>query len=166
MTQLLLPMNRKCTRQFQKDVWYHAMTWAATSQAVGWSHLVALSSTSPQLGAAPLCGTIPPNTAAELLTVHSPDSPPLCLSTGLQKHLNNSLQAEVSYKMCQGRVAVLYGQAVWGTRPREVTALHNSEAVKQLTQIAVLTLVLLTLVLPLKLILLLSRASQEKHPKL
>lgn len=106
------------------------------------------------------------NTAAELLTVHSPDSPSLCLSTGLQKHLNNSLQAEVSYKMCQGRVAVLYGQAVWGTRPREVTALYNSEAVKQLTQIAVLTLVLLTLVLPLKLILLLSRASQEKHPKL
>lgn len=52
-----------------------------------------------------------------------------------------------------------------GTRPREVTALHNSEVVKQLTQIAILALLLLTLILPLKPILL-SGASQEKHPKL
>lgn len=90
-------------------------------------------------------------------------------TTGLLKHFNNyliPLQAEVPYKMCQGRAAVLYGQGGWGRRPREVTALHNSEAVKHLTQIAALTLLLLTLILPFKPILLLSRASQEQHPKL
>lgn len=39
----------------------------------------------------------------------------------LQKHFKNwfiPLKAEVCYKMCQGRVAVLYGHATWGTRPR------------------------------------------------
>lgn len=61
---------------------------------------------------------------------------------------------------------MLYGQAARGTGPREVTALHNSEAVKQLTQIAILALPLLTLILPLKPTLLLSGASREKHPEL
>lgn len=42
-------------------------------------------------------------------------------------------------------------------------ALHNSSAVKQFTQTAFLTLVILTLLLPLKPLLLLSGASHEKH---
>lgn len=110
MTQLLLPMNRKCTRQCSSsrkvcDI----MQWPGQLHPRQWDgHTWLLYPPHHLSWVLPLSVAQSHQTEqpAGLLTVHSQYSPPLCSSTGLQKHLNNSLQAEVSYKMCQSRVAV------------------------------------------------------------